>query len=449
MSGTAAAMPIGGIRHATAPRVSVIIATYNWSAALSLAIRSVLRQTMQDFEILVVGDACTDDSDAVVAAFADARISWHNLALNSGSQQGPNNFGLRIARGEWIAYLGHDDIWAPRHLASTLAAADAADAQVAAGGMIMYGPPGSDATYTAGLFADGHCADDDFVPPSALVHRRALIDVIGPWAEPRSLRLPTDCEFFVRARAASAIASTGEVTVFKFNAAARRNAYQAKSTAEQANCLENLERGDAFVAEEHANVRASRVAGRSHRIMLPDPARLEPGEIFRANRIAKGVEHRFAPDELRSLSQAERFGLEREPEGFEWHAVERHANFGTFRWTGPSARSTIELPIRFDHPHIAMRIGIPFVLVERSLRGLRIEAQGEPIDIRIERDAQGWCVRGVIDRARHASRVPYVQVTLTGVTTGRPVDLGINADKRILGVAVSWIELSPFDPVET
>ena len=97
-----------------------------------------------------------------------------------------------------------------------------------------------------------------------------------------------------------------------------------------------------------------------------------------------------------------------------------------------------------------MRIAIPLVLVERSLQDLRIEAQGEPIDIRIERiDARGWLVRGVIDRARHASRVPYVQVTLTGVTTARPADLGINADKRLLGVAVSWIELSPFDPVET
>src|SRR5689334_22011953 len=48
------------------PLVSVIIATYNWSSVLRLAVHSVLWQTHQDFEILVVGDGCTDDSEAVV-----------------------------------------------------------------------------------------------------------------------------------------------------------------------------------------------------------------------------------------------------------------------------------------------------------------------------------------------------------------------------------------------
>ena len=82
------------------PMVSVIIATFNWSAALRLAIRSVLGQTLQAFEILVVGDACTDDSEAVVEAFGDARIRWLNLAHNAGSQHAPNNAGLNAARGE-------------------------------------------------------------------------------------------------------------------------------------------------------------------------------------------------------------------------------------------------------------------------------------------------------------------------------------------------------------
>ena len=102
------------------PMVSVIIATFNWRAALRLAIRSALGQTLQAFEILVVGDACTDDSEAVVEAFGDPRIRWLNLAENAGSQYGPNNAGLNAARGEWIAYLGHDDIWAPRHIDATV-----------------------------------------------------------------------------------------------------------------------------------------------------------------------------------------------------------------------------------------------------------------------------------------------------------------------------------------
>jgi glycosyltransferase involved in cell wall biosynthesis len=85
------------------PAISVIIATYNWSAALRCAIRSVLLQTMQDFEVLVVGDACTDDSQAVVTDFNDARIRWHNLDTNYGSQWGPNNYGLAHAAADWVA----------------------------------------------------------------------------------------------------------------------------------------------------------------------------------------------------------------------------------------------------------------------------------------------------------------------------------------------------------
>ena len=406
------------VNGVAAPKVSVIIATFNWSAALKLAIRSVLRQTLQDVEVVVVGDACTDDSQAVAAAFDDPRIVWLNLAENSGSQQGPNNAGLARAKGEWVAYLGHDDIWAPRHLASTIAAAEAASSDVAAGGMLMYGPPGSGAISTAGLFDPGGCSDWEFVPPSALVHRRALIERIGAWGDPRSLRLPTDCDFFQRARAASPVASGGEITVFKFNAAARRNAYQIKSTAEQEWCLAGLERGDDFVAEERAKLAALDAAGQWTRISMPNPANHEPGELFRWNRVAKGVEHRFAPDRLRTLTRAERFDLADEPTSYEWHPAEFNPAFGSFRWTGPSERSTIELPIRLDQP-LAMRFHLLSAIVEQSLKDLVVEAQGAPIETRIERTTAGtWLVQGVIEPGGRRSSVPYVQIALRGVGGG-------------------------------
>ena len=75
------------------PQVTVIIATYNRSGALRYAISSVLAQTYRDFELLVVGDACTDDSASVAAEFADPRVRWHNLSTNCGNQFGPNNHG--------------------------------------------------------------------------------------------------------------------------------------------------------------------------------------------------------------------------------------------------------------------------------------------------------------------------------------------------------------------
>src|SRR3954451_18996395 len=113
------------------PRVTVIIATYNWSSVLPYSIGSVLRQTFTDFELLVVGDGCTDDSEQVVASIDDPRVRWINLAENSRHQSGPNNEGLRQARGELIAYLGHDDVWLPPHLDAMVTGIDAARADVA------------------------------------------------------------------------------------------------------------------------------------------------------------------------------------------------------------------------------------------------------------------------------------------------------------------------------
>ena len=96
-----------------APSVSVITATYNWSSVLRYAIQSVLWQSLQDFEMLIIGDGCTDDSAEVVASFHDERLLWHNLPHNSGSQSVPNNLGLEMARAPFVAYLGHDDLWSP------------------------------------------------------------------------------------------------------------------------------------------------------------------------------------------------------------------------------------------------------------------------------------------------------------------------------------------------
>src|SRR5262249_43894876 len=123
-----------------APRVSIITATYNWSSVLRYAIESVRWQTFTDFELLVVGDGCTDDSEAVVTSFDDPRISWTNLPENSGSQATPNNAGLTMARGAYVAYLGHDDLWLPNHLAALVDAIERAEADVAYTLAAMIGP---------------------------------------------------------------------------------------------------------------------------------------------------------------------------------------------------------------------------------------------------------------------------------------------------------------------
>jgi glycosyltransferase involved in cell wall biosynthesis len=91
-------------------QVSVIIPTYNRCERLKLTIESVLKQTFQDFEILVCDDGSTDDTLEMVTAFADERIRWLS-GQNSGGPATPRNRGIVEAKGEWLAFLDSDDLW--------------------------------------------------------------------------------------------------------------------------------------------------------------------------------------------------------------------------------------------------------------------------------------------------------------------------------------------------
>jgi glycosyltransferase involved in cell wall biosynthesis len=98
------------------PFFTVIMPTYGRGRHITPTLESVLAQSFGDFELIVVGDGCTDETEQAVRMFADDRVRWLNLPENTGSQSSPNNEGIRAPRGHWIAYIGHDDIWAPDHL---------------------------------------------------------------------------------------------------------------------------------------------------------------------------------------------------------------------------------------------------------------------------------------------------------------------------------------------
>jgi len=75
---------------------------------------------MQDFEIVVVGDGATDDSEELLAALGDERVRWENLPTNWGEQSVPSNRGIELARGRNIFFLNQDDLWRPDHLSTCL-----------------------------------------------------------------------------------------------------------------------------------------------------------------------------------------------------------------------------------------------------------------------------------------------------------------------------------------
>lgn len=98
------------------PAVSVIIPTYNRAHLIGRAIQSVLDQTYQDFEIIVVDDGSTDNTEEVVTDFNDERLRYIRLEENSGTSAAPRNTGIKVARGKYIAFQDSDDEWLPEKL---------------------------------------------------------------------------------------------------------------------------------------------------------------------------------------------------------------------------------------------------------------------------------------------------------------------------------------------
>ena len=223
------------------PTVSVVIATYNWSSVLRCAIASVLAQTFRDFELIVVGDCCTDDSETVVRSFNDNRVGWHNLDQNSGNQFAPNNHGLALARGRYIAYLGHDDLWHRDHLAVLVRAIEAHEADLVFALTEEIGPPDMPTRNLVGLCASGSYEWSIWAPPSSWLHRRDLIQRIGLWRDYRSIILPTDVDFLDRVYDHGCrIVPVNELTVFKFTSVLRTNAYVERRCDEQVRWWERL-----------------------------------------------------------------------------------------------------------------------------------------------------------------------------------------------------------------
>jgi len=176
------------VAAASPPRVSILLPTHNRADVIGFAIQSVLAQTFTDFELLVVGDGCTDDTAAVVRSFGDRRIKWFDLPKAPGVGYANRNHALRTASGDIIAYQAHDDIWLPDHLQLLVDTLLENEAEVAY-------------SQTLDVALDGHITTQNFnlhdpivwniwrtkhigyLPLCNIVHRRACFEKYGYWSE--------------------------------------------------------------------------------------------------------------------------------------------------------------------------------------------------------------------------------------------------------------------------
>ena len=355
------------------PRVTVIIATYNRSGPLHYAISSVLAQTFDDFELLVVGDACTDDSEQVVRAFPDPRISWHNLPANSGNQSGPNKKGLALARGDYIAYLGHDDLWHQDHLKNLVSAIEVTDGDLAFSLTLDIGPPSKPTRDVMGLCPNGVYEWPIWAPPSSWLHRTNIVKQIGNWRDYQSVLLPTDVDFFMRIyEHGMRIVPVAELTAFKLTSVTRSNSYLDRKGEEQSQWWDQIKRNDNLQYRETLAVLSS--VSRQHPdvvLRLSLPSRISPGSIVESYRAVRGLPRlasekniklvplyedwpalKLLNTELDITPLADRLALHKDcnilPDGIflglNWYGLERDTEGLCWRWMDSNAQIVITNP---------------------------------------------------------------------------------------------------------
>jgi glycosyltransferase involved in cell wall biosynthesis len=325
------------------PHFSVVIAAFNAARWIVPTVRSALNQTCADYELIVIGDGCTDQTGEILISNFGNALRWKNLDRNSGGQSYPNNEGIRLARGTHIAYLGHDDIWSPRHLERLAGVIRARNPDFAVSGAVYHGPPGSRYYQITGIFDDSRTAEKEFFPPSSFTHRRDVVDRIGFWRDPNQLRAPADCEFLLRAVGGRcSFASTRTITVHKFAAGHRYLSYRFPSGLEQEHMLDRLSApgGEARVLEEIQKDIAD--GADNPPIRYVDFDRFPAGDLYRRNRRTKGLEK----TPLVLVDKPRWLPVEGFAAGLDWYQLEGHPLHGSFRWSGPNPNPLYLLNVR-------------------------------------------------------------------------------------------------------
>jgi len=128
------------------PAVSVIMNVRNGALTLRAALQSVMHQTFPDWELIVWDDGSTDESAAIVAEFSDRRIRYF-LAPQETPLGQARDAAMRLAQGEWLAFLDQDDLWLPHKLELQLALATGPEVGLIYGRVLAFMDDGSQRDY--------------------------------------------------------------------------------------------------------------------------------------------------------------------------------------------------------------------------------------------------------------------------------------------------------------
>jgi glycosyltransferase involved in cell wall biosynthesis len=184
------------------PKVSVIIPTFNRALLIMRAIKSVLDQTYQDFEVIVVDDGSSDETQKVLRSLKDERIRYFRHEKNLGASAARNT-GIRAAKGSYIAFQDSDDIWLPEKLEAQMKVFEGAEPKlglVYTGTWLIYGDRKTYIPFSYGVQKEGNVHREllksNFVCNPSVVVRKECFEKVGMFDE--ALHRLQDWEFFIR-----------------------------------------------------------------------------------------------------------------------------------------------------------------------------------------------------------------------------------------------------------
>ena len=259
-----------------APRVSVLMTTYNGAATIAASIDSILAQSFRDFELVVVDDGSTDATPAILARTGDPRLRVLRTE-RTGGIVASRNFGFAAVRGHYVAPLDHDDLSDAGRLGRQVAFLDAhADAvlvateiRIARDGKVFapHHPTVGDALAMRWLLLI-----DNPLTWSSVMFRADAVQRLGAFLR-ADYELADDFEFYQRLLGIGDIVRLDEVlTTYRYHAA---NASRARAEAMNANATRVLGEAYAPLLGEEAEAAADLVIRHlSDRRPAPDAATL-------------------------------------------------------------------------------------------------------------------------------------------------------------------------------
>jgi glycosyltransferase involved in cell wall biosynthesis len=193
------------------PTVSIVLPTYNRRALLGEAIASIVAQTFHDWELIVADDGSTDGTAELVRAIRDARIRLLVLP-HRGTPAVPRAAALRVARGQWVAFLDSDDLWATEKLERQLHELDrnpharwsyTAYALTDMSGRVMPAKPPRPFVAASGWIVEQLLTFGVSAALTTVMARRSLIEEVGGIDEATGFRDDYDLVLRLAARSAT------------------------------------------------------------------------------------------------------------------------------------------------------------------------------------------------------------------------------------------------------